>query len=57
LEARTTREKAQRLGMMMWMQEREQKWKVSDEDDKLWGVSVTNMIPTTMKGVAQGQVG
>jgi len=41
--------------MMTWMEEREQKWDARYEDDKVWGVGITNMIAKTMKGVAQGK--
>jgi len=55
LKARSAREEAQWLRMMMWMQEREQKWDARHEDDKLWVVGITNMIAKVMKGVAPGQ--
>jgi len=55
VEARAAREEAQRLVMMTWMQEREQKWDARYEDYKVWGAGITNMIAKTMKGVAQGQ--
>jgi len=55
VEARAARKEAQRLAMMTWMQEREQKWEARYEDDKVWGAGITNMIAKTMKGVAQGQ--
>jgi len=56
LEAWAAREEAQWLGMMTWMQsEREQKWDARHEDEKLWGVGITNMIAKVMKGVAPGQ--
>jgi hypothetical protein len=43
--------------MMTWMQESEQMWDTSREDDKQWGAGITNMIAKPMKGVAQGQEG
>jgi len=49
LEGWAAREEAQWQGMMPWMQEREQKWDAHHEDDKLWGVGITNMIAKTMK--------
>jgi len=49
LEAWAAREEAQWLGMMTWMQEREQKWVARHEDDKLWGAGITNMIAKVMK--------
>jgi hypothetical protein len=55
VEARAAREEAQRLAMMMWMQEREQKWDARYKDYKVWGAGITNMIAKTMKEVAQGQ--
>jgi len=55
--ARTAREEAQRLAMMTWMQQREQKWDARHEDDKLWGAGITNMIAKTMTGVVQSQEG
>jgi len=55
VEARAAREEAQWLAMMMWMQEREQKWEARYEDDKVWGAGITNIIAKTMKGVAEGQ--
>jgi hypothetical protein len=36
VEAQAAHEEAQRLAMMMWMQEREQKWDTGHEDNKLW---------------------
>jgi hypothetical protein len=48
-------EEEQRLAMMTWMEEREQKWDARYEDNKVWGAGITNMIAKTMKGVAQGQ--
>jgi len=54
VEARAAREEAQRLAMMTWMQEREQKWDARYEDNKVWGAGITNMIVKTMKGVTQG---
>lgn len=39
------------------MQEREQQWDSSHEDDKLWGEGITNMIAKTMKWGAQGLEG
>jgi len=55
VEAWADRDEAQWLVMMTWMQEREQKWDARYEDDKVWGVGITNMIAKTMKGVAQAQ--
>jgi len=55
VEVRAAREEAQRLAMMTWMQEREQKWDARYEDEKVWGAGITNMIAMTMKEVAQGQ--
>ena len=55
LEARAAREEAQRLAMMPWMQEREQKWDARYKDDKVCGAGITHMIAKTMKGVAHGQ--
>jgi len=37
------------------MQEGEQKWDARCKDKKVWGAGITNMIATTMKGVAHGQ--
>jgi len=39
----------------MWMQEREGKWDATQEDDKLWGVGITNMIAYLMKPAVPGQ--
>jgi len=55
VEARAACEEAQRLAMLTWMQEREQKWDAHCEDDKVWGAGIMNMIAKTMNGVAQGQ--
>jgi len=55
VEARAAREEAQRLAMMTWMEGREQKWDARNEDEKVWGAGITNLIAKTMKGVAQGQ--
>jgi len=55
VQALAASEEAQRLAMMTWMQEREQKWDALYEDDKVWGAGITNMIAKNMKGVAQGQ--
>ena len=57
VEARAAHEDAQRLGMMTWMQGREQEWDSRHEEDNLWEAGVTNMIAKTMKGVAQAQEG
>jgi hypothetical protein len=40
--------------MMSSMQEREQKWDTRHEDNKLWGVGITNKIAKVMKRVAPG---
>jgi hypothetical protein len=37
VDARAAHEEAQRLAMMTWMHEREQKWDARYEDDKVWG--------------------
>jgi hypothetical protein len=37
VEPRAAREDAQLLAMMLWMQEREQKWDPRHEKDKRWG--------------------
>jgi len=55
VEARAACEEAQRLAMMTWMQEREQKWDDRHEDNKVWGAGITIMIAQTMNGVVQGQ--
>ena len=55
VEARAACKEAQQLAKMTWMQEREQKWDVRYEDNKVWAAVITNMIAKTMKGVAQGQ--
>jgi hypothetical protein len=55
VQVQAAREESQWLGMMTWMQEREQKWDARHEDDKLWGVGITNMIAKVMKGVAPRQ--
>jgi hypothetical protein len=57
VEAQAAREEAQPLGMMTWMQEREEKWEASHEDDKLCGAGIMNMIPKTMKAVVHSQRG
>jgi len=57
LESRAPRKEAQWLGMMTWMQEREQKWVTSHQDNKLWGAGITNMITKVMKVVAPVQEG
>jgi hypothetical protein len=57
VEARAAHEEAQRLTIMKWIQEREQKWDARHEDDKLWGAGIMNMIAKTMKVVAQCQEG
>jgi len=44
VEARGARKEAQRLEMMMWKQEREQKWDARYEDDQVWGAGIMNMI-------------
>jgi len=55
VEGCAAREEVQRLALLTWMQQREQKWDSCYEDDKLWGAGIKNMIAKTMKGVAQGQ--
>jgi hypothetical protein len=45
---------AQWRGMMIWMQERLQKWDTLHEKDKLWGADITNIIAKIMNGVGQG---
>jgi hypothetical protein len=55
VEARAACKEAQQLAMLTWMQEREQKWDARYEDQKVWGVGITNMIAKTMKVVARGQ--
>jgi len=54
VEARATGAVAPRLAMMMWMQEREQKWDAHYEDNKVWGAGITDIIVKTITGVAQG---
>jgi outer membrane biosynthesis protein TonB len=53
--SQAAREQVQRLAMMMWMQQREQKWDVRYKEDKVWGAGIMNMIAKTMKAVAQRQ--
>jgi len=53
VEARAAREEAERLAMMMLMQQSEQKLDARYEDDKVWGAGIMNMIAKTVKGVAQ----
>jgi len=55
VEAWVACEEAQRLAMITWMPEREQKWDARYKDDKVWGAGITRMIAKTIKGVAQGQ--
>jgi hypothetical protein len=55
MEARAASKEAQCLAMITWMQEREQMWDTCHEDDKEWGVGITNIIAKEMKGVAPGQ--
>jgi hypothetical protein len=55
VEVRGARKQAQRLAMILWMQEREQRWDAHYEDDKVWGACITKVTAKTMKGVAQGQ--
>jgi hypothetical protein len=55
VESLAARGEAQRLAIMTWMQEREQKWDAHHEYNKVWGAGITNMIAKTMKGVTQGQ--
>jgi hypothetical protein len=57
VESGTVRKEAQRLTMITWMQEREQKSDARYEDDKLWGADIMKMITKSMKGVGQGQEG
>jgi len=52
LEAQPAPDEAQWLGIMMWMQEREQKSDARHEDEKLWGASITNIIAKVMNGVS-----
>jgi hypothetical protein len=52
LETQAAREEAQWLGMMTRMQQREQKWDTHHEDEKLYRVSITNMIEMFTKGGA-----
>jgi len=54
LHAHATREEAQWLGMMTWMQEREQQWDACSEDVKLLGAGITTMVARVMKRVAPG---
>jgi hypothetical protein len=55
VEARAAHEVAQRLSMMTWMQEREQKLDIRYKDDKVWGAGMTHMIAKIIEGVAQGK--
>jgi hypothetical protein len=55
MDTRAAREEAQRLAMLTGVQEREQKWDARDEDDKVSGAGIKNMIAKTMNGVGQGQ--
>jgi len=55
VQAEAACEEAQWLGMRPWMQEREQKWDASHEDDKMWGAGITNMIANIIQGVPPGQ--
>jgi len=57
VEAQAAHEEEQRLGMMRWMQESEQKWDARHEDNKLWGVGITNMTAKPMKKASHGQEG
>jgi len=56
LEAQAANEEVQWQRMLMWMQEREQKWDTHHEDKKLQGVAITYVIAKVMKSVAPGQV-
>jgi hypothetical protein len=53
VQAQAAREEAQWLGMRTCMQEREQKWDASHQDNTLCGAGITHMIAKTMKGVAK----
>jgi len=55
VEAWAARKEAQRLAMMMWMQERAQKWHARYEDDNVWGAGIMIMIAQTMNGEARAQ--
>ena len=55
MDAWAAGKEAQQLAMITWIQEREQKWDAPYQDDKRWGVGITNIIAKTMKGVAPGQ--
>jgi len=44
VEGRAAREEAQRLAIMTWMQEREQRRDARYEDDTVSGAGITNMI-------------
>ena len=57
VEAQAAHKEAQRLAMMTWIEEREQKWEARYEDDTVWVAGTTNMIAKTMNGVGQGQEG
>jgi carbon monoxide dehydrogenase subunit G len=50
--ARVAGKEAQRLAMITWMQEREQKLDPRYEDDMVWGAGIMNIIAKTMKVVA-----
>jgi len=55
LEAQAAHEEALWREMMLWMQEREQKWDTRHEDKRLWVAGITDIITKFMKGVAPGQ--
>jgi hypothetical protein len=57
VEAQEARQEEQWLGIMMSMQEREQKWEARHENDKLWRAGIMSINTKTIKGVAQGQEG
>jgi hypothetical protein len=57
VESQATWEEVQWLGIITWMQESEPKWDTRQEDVKMRGVGITNMITKTMTGVAQGEEG
>ena len=56
-EVRAPCEEEQWQGIIMWMQEWEQRWVAIHEDDKLWGAGIKNMIAMVMSGVAACQEG
>jgi len=55
VQAQEAPEEAQSLGMRTWMQQSGQKRDARHEDDKVWGMGITNMLAKVMKGVAPGQ--